>query len=294
MAQECKGIVLKCIGGFYYVEAADMVYVCRARGAFRNSGVTPMAGDIAAITVLPEGKGSLYAIDERKNSLIRPPVANLDLLAVVASIVEPAPSTLVIDKMIAVAEMNHIEPIVVVNKADLQDTAHLEWIYRTAGLEVFPVSALSGAGVEALRRRLVGQVTAFTGNSGVGKSSILNAIDPRFSPQTGEISRKLGRGRHTTRSTELYRLEKGGYIVDTPGFSSLELERVQRIYKEDLPYCFREFIPLLGRCRFTNCSHTREAGCAVLEAVEQGKIAPERHKSYTAIYEEVKDLKTWQ
>ena len=289
-----RGIVRKGIGGFYYVEAADEIYECRARGIFRSQGITPVAGDRVVISVLGEGKGSLDDVEERKNCLIRPPVANLDLLAVVASVTEPAPSPLVIDKMLAVAEWNHIEPVVVISKADLQAPGQWEAVYRAAGFPVFPLSARSGEGVEPFRRFLAGKVTAFTGNSGVGKSSLLQAIDPRFSPQTGEISRKLGRGRHTTRSAELFRLEGGGYIVDTPGFASLDMERMQRIYKEDLPYCFREFLPFLGRCRFTSCSHTKEAGCAVLEAVAQGRIMPQRYESYRAIYNEVKDLKAWK
>lgn len=288
------GIIRKCIGGFYYVEAADTVYECRARGIFRNQGMTPVAGDRAVISVLPDGKGSLDRIEERKNSLVRPPVANLDYLAVVVSMAEPAPSPLVVDKMLALAEWNHVEPIVVINKIDLQDPVEWVRIYRRAGFEVFSVSARLDKSVEPLRCFLGGKVTAFTGNSGVGKSSLLNVIDPRFSLETGAISQKLGRGRHTTRSAELFPLENGGYIVDTPGFASLDLERIQRIYKEELPYCFREFVPLLGRCRFTSCSHTKEAGCAVLEAVAEGKISPQRHESYKAMYDEVKDWKTWQ
>lgn len=290
---ERQGRILKCVGGFYTVEAAGVLYECRARGAFRNSGVSPVAGDTAVIEVLPDGTGSLTGIGERRNCLVRPPVANLDLLAVVASVAEPNPSTLVIDKMVAIAEMNRIEPIVVISKADLLDTAWLESIYRRAGLDVFSVSARSGEGVASLRKRLFGKLSAFTGNSGVGKSSILNAIDSRFSQQTGEISRKLGRGRHTTRSAELHPLSGGGYVVDTAGFSSVDLERTQRIYKEDLPYCFREFVPLLGSCRYTSCTHTVETGCAVIAAVERGEIATERHESYRAIYQEIKDLRIW-
>ena len=288
------GIIRKCIGGFYYVEAADMIFECRACGAFRNRGITPLAGDRAVISSLGQGKGVVEAIEDRKNCLIRPPVANLDLLAVVASVVEPAFNTLLVDKMIALAEQNHIEPILLINKADLRSPGEWEDIYRAAGFDVFPASARSGEGMAHLRERIAGGITAFTGNSGVGKSSLLNALDPRLSRETGAISHKLGRGRHTTRATELFRLESGGYIVDTPGFASLELERLQRIYKEELPYCFREFVPLLGRCRFTSCSHTKETGCAILEAVQEGKIMRSRHESYVAIYNEVKDFKAWK
>ena len=288
-----RGIIRKCIGGFYYVEAADAVYQCRARGIFRKQGITPVAGDRAVISVLADGEGSLDGIEERKNRLVRPPVANLDQLAVVASAAEPSPNALVMDIMIALAEKNRIEPLVVLNKADLQDPGEWVHLYQSAGFLVFPVSACSGAGLEPLRRALTGKTTAFTGNSGVGKSSLLNALNPCFQRETGAISQKLGRGRHTTRVTELLALEGGGYIVDTPGFTSLDLERTQRIEREELANCFREFRPFLGHCRFSDCSHRKEIGCAMLEALEQGKIPRQRYESYAAIYEEIKDWKEW-
>lgn len=294
MAQFTEGIITKCVGGFYTVEAADAVYECQARGIFRKRKIVPLAGDTAEITLLSNGKGCLEEIGARRNSLVRPPVANLDSLVVVASITEPEPNALIIDKMIAVAESSHIEPVVVVSKADLNDTAWMETIYRKAGFEVFVVSVKTGEGVEQLRARLTGKLSAFTGNSGVGKSSLLNAIDPHFQLQTGEISKKLGRGRHTTRTVELFKLKSGGYIVDTPGFSSVELERLHPMLKEDLPYSFREFSPYLGKCRFTNCSHTKEEGCAILEAVENGNISRQRHDSYLKMYEEIKDVKSWE
>lgn len=293
MAQFLEGILMKCVGGFYYVEAADAVYECHARGIFRKQNITPLAGDKAKITLLPNGKGWLEEIGERRNSLVRPPVANLDNLVIVASITEPEPNTLVIDKMIAIAECSHIEPIIVISKSDLNDTTWMDDIYRNAGFDVYVVSSKSGEGVEDIKKRLNGKLSAFTGNSGVGKSSLLNAIDPHFQLQTGEISKKLGRGRHTTRTAELFKLKNGGYIVDTPGFSSIELERMQPMLKEDLPYYFREFIPYLGKCKFTSCSHTKEEGCAILKAVENGEIMRQRHDSYREMYDEIKDIKAW-
>lgn len=293
MASFLQGIIIKGIGGFYYVEAADTVYECRARGIFRKNGITPVAGDHATISVLPDGTGWVEEIAPRRNCLVRPPVANLDKLVVVISVSEPSPNLLVTDKMIAIAEKNDIEPVVIISKADLQDASHLEHIYQLTGLTVLTVSVESGQGVEALRRELKGKISAFTGNSGVGKSSLLNALDESLSQQTGDISRKLGRGRHTTRTVELFHLSFGGHIVDTPGFSSLDLERAQRIYKDELADCFREFAEYIPRCRFTDCTHTKESGCAVIEAVNEGRIARERHDSYNAIYEEVKDFKTW-
>ena len=294
MTQLLEGIILKCVGGFYYVEAADSVYECRARGIFRKSGITPVAGDIARITVLPDGSGWLEEIGERRNVLVRPPVANLDILAVVASITEPEPNTLIMDKMIAIAEKNNIEPIIVITKSDLRDPSRLEEIYKKSGFEVFAVSNISGQGLEPLRKRLNGKLSAFSGNSGVGKSSLLNSLDPSRELETGEISKKLGRGRHTTRTAEIFRLGSGGLIVDTPGFSSIEMERAQRIYKHELASYFREFARYSENCRFTGCSHTKESGCAVINAVQNGDIMPERYESYNIIYNEIKDLKAWK
>ena len=293
MAKTLNGIILKCVGGFYYVEAADSVYECKARGVFRKNGITPVAGDRAVITVLEDGTGWVEEIGERRNFLIRPPVANLDLLMVVASITEPEPNNLVMDKLIAIAEKNGIEPVIVITKADLKDTAELEEIYRRSGFDVFSVSSKTGQGIDALKKRLAGGLSALSGNSGVGKSSLLNALEPSYNLETGQISKKLGRGRHTTRTVEIFKLSSGGRIADTPGFSSIDLERAQRIYKEELAGCFREFEKYIPCCKFTSCSHTVENGCAVIEAAKKGEISPERHESYKAIYEEVKGFKVW-
>ena len=293
MAQFLSGIVLKCVGGFYYVEAADAVYECRARGIFRKGGITPVVGDIACISVLPDGTGWLEEIGKRRNILVRPPAANLDILAIVASIVEPEPNTLVMDKMISIAEKNDIEPIIVITKSDLQHTEKLEKIYRSSGFDVFVVSKITGQGIESLKLRLAGKLSAFSGNSGVGKSSLLNALEPSHALETGEISQKLGRGRHTTRTAEIFKFTNGGRIVDTPGFSSIDMERTQRIYKDELGLYFREFVKYADKCQYTGCSHTKEHGCAVIEAVKNGGIMPERHENYKIIYNEVRNFKTW-
>lgn len=293
MANTMQGIILRGIGGFYYVETADAVYTCRARGSFRRQGITPVAGDRVEIEVQPSGEGLLVEVLERRNSLLRPPVANLDLLVLVASVCQPTTNTLVLDKMIAVAEKKNITPIVVINKADLADPSDLEEIYRRAGLECFTVSAKQPETIEPLRQRLAGHVSVFSGNSGVGKSSILNIIDPSLVLETGEISQKLGRGRHTTRTATLYHLANG-YIVDTPGFSSLDLEQVEPINKEELPDCFREFSPFVGDCRFIGCAHYKEPNCGVRRAVEEGQIARSRYESYVTMYEAVKDKKEWE
>ena len=288
-----QGIVIQSNGGFYYVEATDAVYTCRARGIFRKQGMTPVAGDRVTIAVEEDGTGVLESVLERKNSLVRPPVANVDLLVLVASVCQPKTNTLVLDKMIAVAEKKGICPIIVINKSDLGDPSALETIYRSTGIEWFTVSAKDPATLEPLRRRLAGQISVFAGNSGVGKSSILNGIDPSLALSTGEISQKLGRGRHTTRTATLYHLAEG-YLVDTPGFSSLDLEMVEPIYKEELPYCFREFETYEGTCRFAGCAHYKEPGCSVRQAVETGEIAQSRYDSYVSMYEAVKDIKEWE
>lgn len=287
-----QGIVLRSIGGFYYVEAADMVYTCRARGIFRRQGITPVAGDRVIISAEDDGTGMLEEVLERKNVLVRPPVANLDVLVLVASVCHPRTNTLVLDKMIAVAEKKGICPVIVINKSDLGDPAELENIYHSTGLECFTVSATDAQSLEPLRRRLAGQICVFAGNSGVGKSSILNGIDPSLELSTGEISEKLGRGRHTTRTATLYHLADG-YVVDTPGFSSVDMEQMETIGKDELADCFREFAPYDGKCRFIGCAHYREPNCAVRQAVEAGEVAQSRYDSYVTMYEAVKDKKEW-
>ena len=287
-----QGIVLRSIGGFYYVEAADMVYTCRARGIFRRQGITPVAGDQVLISTEEDGTGMLEEVLERKNVLVRPPVANLDVLVLVASVCHPRTNTLVLDKMIAVAEKKGICPIIVINKSDLGDPTELEQIYHSTGLECFTVSANDPQSLIPLRQRLAGQICVFAGNSGVGKSSILNGIDPTLELSTGEISEKLGRGRHTTRTATLYHFADG-YVVDTPGFSSLDMEQVESISKDELADCFREFEPFVGQCRFIGCAHYREPKCAVRAAVEAGQIAQSRYDSYVTMYEAVKDKKEW-
>lgn len=293
MSDNKQGTILSCVGGFYYVETADAVYTCRARGTLRRQGITPLAGDRVKISVQPSGEGMVECVIDRRNSLLRPPVANLDFLVLVASICQPSTNTLVLDKMIAIAEKKGITPIIVINKADLADTAALEEIYQKADIELYVVSALQPQTLEPLKNRLAGHISAFSGNSGVGKSSILNAIDQSLVLETGEISRKLGRGRHTTRTATLYHFADG-YLVDTPGFSSLDLEQVESIDKEELADCFREFAPFVDKCRFTGCAHYKEPDCGVRQAVADGVIAPSRYESYVTMYEAVKDKKEWE
>lgn len=288
------GIILKGIGGFYYVDTADGVIECKARGKFRRTIGKPMVGDRVKLELQPEdGTGFLLEIEPRKTTLIRPPVANIDLLAAVASAAPPQTEPFLIDKVLAIAEHKGMEVLVVLNKTDLDPADALYETYRQAGIDVLRVSAETGSGIDELRERLNGKVAAFAGNSGVGKSSLLNCLDPDFKGAVGSISDRIGRGRHTTRHVELVPFA-GGYLADTPGFSSFETEQMDLVLRDDLQYAFREFEPYLGQCQFTGCSHTCEKGCAVLAAVQAGEIPPSRHESYKRLYESVKDLKEWE
>jgi len=288
-----NGIILKGIGGFYYVEAADAVYECKARGVFRKEKTTPLAGDRVTITVNENAENTIDEIKPRKNFLLRPPVANIDNLIIVVSTVEPKPSTFVIDRLIAVAEKKKIEPVVVISKSDLSDARELYSIYTLAGFRTVIISNKTGEGVDEVKKLLEGKISAFTGNSGVGKTSLLNNIDTSLSLETSEISKKLGRGKHTTREAQLFKA-CGGYIIDTPGFSSFELDKSNLIMKDDLAECFREFAPYIDKCKFaSSCTHTCDRGCAVIQAVEDGKISRSRHQSYVKFYNEVKDIKEW-
>lgn len=289
-----NGIIIKGIGGFYYVEAANEVYECKARGAFRKKKITPLAGDNVVITVRQDKENTIDDILPRKNNLLRPPVANIDTLIIVSSVKEPVPNLLVIDKLTAIAVDKGIKPCIVFSKSDLGDTSEYENIYKKAGIDVVSVCCKTGEGVDKVKALLGNGIAVFTGNTGVGKSSLLNAIDDRFSLATGEISDKLGRGRHTTREVTLYHV-LDGLVADTPGFSSLDIEQSSDvIVKENLPFCFPEFREYLGKCKFTSCSHTVEKGCLILEALNDGVIDANRHANYVAMYNDVKNLKEWQ
>lgn len=290
-----EGRLIKGIGGFYYVEAADAIYECKARGVFRKKKITPLVGDIVAITINDNAENTIDEIKDRKNSLVRPPLSNLDQLFIVASVVDPVINTTVIDRIIAIAEFKKIEPIVVLTKIDLSDNYKKYYdIYTQAGFKVILCNNSTGEGSEEVKVMLTDKVSAFTGNTGVGKSSLLNSIDFSLNIETGVTSKKLGRGKHTTRHCELFKVN-GGYVADTPGFSSVDFERCEKILKDDLPYCFREFEPYLTDCKFqTNCAHINDKGCAVLNAVNNGDISAERHQSYIDLYNEVKDIKQWQ
>lgn len=295
MAEQATGRIMKATGGYYYVDIGQEGWVeCRGRGIFRREGMSPCVGDLVAVQRDGAGTGTVDRIMDRKNALIRPPLANLDYMVVVLSVADPAPNLYVTDKFLAVLDHKDIGSVIAVTKSDLGGGADLAALYRRAGFPVHVVSGTTGEGVGGLKDALAGKLCAFSGNSGVGKSSLLNAIDPRFSIEVGGISKKLGRGRHTTRHVELFRLDNGAMIADTPGFSSVEVLQLSEIGRESLPWCFRDMAPYLGQCRFADCSHTTELGCAVLEALKEGRIEPSRHGSYLQLYDEVKDLKEWE
>ncbi len=294
MAAQTQGLIIKATGGFYYVQAREGLYECRARGLFRKDNITPYVGDAVEVEVTGAGQGYVTAILPRSNSLVRPPLANIHRLAVVLSTARPAPNLLVADTMCVIAERQGVPPAVIVTKADLADPAPISGVYAAAGYEVLVTSAQTGQGLDEAAAFLQGGITALSGNSGSGKSSLLNAIDPALQLPTGGISDKLGRGRHTTRHVELHPLAGGGYVADTPGFSALEIEQLAPMPADELQHCFPEFAPHIGNCRFTGCAHLCERGCAVLAAVEQGEIPLSRHKSYVTLYERLKKLKEWE
>ena len=288
-----QGLIVKITGGFYYTEAADGIHECKARGVFRKRGTSPLVGDIVDITVPDDGYCSIDAIHERKNALVRPAMANLDILMIISSVKEPNANLYLIDKMTAAAVSKDIEPVVVFTKTDLGSAEEMTEIYRRVGIRAFEFSSVDQRGLEDIKAVLKDKTTAFCGNSGVGKSTLLNALFPDLNLQTGEISDKLGRGRHTTRTVELFK-KHGGYIADTPGFSTVDIERFELIRKDELKFAFPEFEDYFGTCRFNSCNHLCEKGCKVIEAVEEGLIPKSRHDSYVRMYDEVKDIKDWQ
>ena len=288
-----EGIIHKALSGFYYVDCDGESVTCRARGKFRHEKLTPLVGDRVSITRLPDGSGSGEAILPRKNEFHRPAVANIDLLVVVCSGAIPVTDPFLIDRVTAMAERRGCESVICFNKWDLEQPQALYETYRNAGFPTLRVSAETGEGIQALSDLIAGKVCAFTGNSGVGKSSILNILEPGFVRPVGEVSEKLGRGRHTTRHVELFRLKNGAVVADTPGFSSFE-EEGTGCPPEELQYAFREFAPYLDGCRFLDCAHVKEKGCAVLEALQAGKIAQSRHDSYVRLYEQARSVPEWQ
>ena len=291
-----KGIITKAVGGVYYVDALDGVMKenvkCAARGIFRNRGISPSAGDIVTVEIAEGSEPVITEIDERRNFLVRPPLANLDRIVFVNSTAEPSVNRFILDKLIAIADSKGIEPVIVFTKIDIETAGELPELYENIGIPVFTVDNTTGEGAEKLKELISGGVAAFIGNSGVGKSSLLNVLYPELGLETSHISKKLGRGRHTTRQVEMYR--KNGYIADTPGFSTVDTERYCRISPSELAGAFREFRPFLGECEFSDCAHVKEKGCAVKAAVSAGEIAQSRYDSYLRMYDEANKLNDWE
>ena len=289
------GTIVKALSGFYYVDvgAERELVTCRGRGKLRHQKIKPLVGDHVDITVSADGTGMVDEVLPRTNQFQRPMVANMEQLVILASEAIPVTDPFLIDRMISLAEYKGCEPIICFNKWDLEPADQLVDLYRSAGFQTFAISARTGEGLAQLLEVLHGKISAFTGNSGVGKSSVLNALCPQFHLEVGQVSEKLGRGRHTTRHVELFRVG-GGLVADTPGFSAFDVEQMELIPKEKLADTFREFRPYLEQCRFVGCAHLKERGCAVRQAVEDGAISPSRYQSYARLYEQVKSRPPWE
>ena len=293
MAEKATGRIIRSISGFYDVQIPGKVISCRARGILRKESNSPLTGDMVEITV-EKGKGMVEKILPRRNSFVRPAVANIDALVVFAANVNPITEPFLIDRVAAIAGDQEVPVYLCVNKCDLDPAHDLVRIYEHAGFPVICTSAETGEGVEQLRQLLTGKLTAFTGNSGVGKSSILNRLCPELELPTGEVSEKLGRGRHTTRHVELYSLGEETYVADTPGFSSFDTDQMDVILKENLQYAFPDFGRYLSDCQFRDCSHRKEPGCAVRAALENGHIEKTRYDSYLKLYEKASQINVWE
>lgn len=289
-----NGKIIKALAGFYYVEADGAVYECKARGIFRKNNDKPVVGDNVEISVGTDKKGIVEKISIRTNLIERPLVANIDKLFIISSLGVPTPNALIIDRLTVVAQKHSIEPIIVFNKADQGDSSDWEKIYSLAGFKTIVCSAKNGQGIDRLTFELNGCISAFAGNTGVGKSSLLNAVFDGLELKIGDVSQKLGRGRHTTRHIELIHHKFDGYVADTPGFSSLDEYAYEGILKEDLQYLYPEFDDMLGSCKFTSCSHIGEKGCAICRAVEEGKIPKSRYESYLTMYNDLKSKNSWE
>jgi len=293
MMKKRSGRIVRSLSGFYDVQTPDGVITCRGRGSLRRGGDSPLTGDMVEITV-EYGKGMVERILPRQNRFIRPAVANVDALVVFVSNVNPVTEPFLVDRVAAIAGDQEVPVYICVNKCDLDPAEDLVRIYTHAGFPVICASAETGEGVDALRQLLRGKLTAFTGNTGVGKSSMLNALCPGLGLATGEVSEKLGRGRHTTRHVELYCLEEDTFVADTPGFSSFDTEQMDVLLKENLQYTFPDFAPYLGKCQFHDCSHRAEPNCAVRMAVEAGNVEKTRYDSYLRLYEKAEQVKLWE
>jgi len=296
-----EGVITKALSGYYYVKplregsiaSEEEAVQCRARGLFKKKGISPLVGDRVTYVLTENGEGMVNEILPRISELIRPPVANVSLAVLLFSVREPDMNLNLLDKFLVHIEHSGIDTLIVLTKLDLAEnqqeaTTHVKELYERIGYEVIVTSSMTGEGSEDLRKRLAGRISVFSGQSGVGKSTLLNRIVPGLLLETGEISLRLGRGRHTTRHVELMDIGENGFVADTPGFSQLDF---LELGVEELSSCFREFVPLAENCKFRGCSHIHEPGCRVIEALEAGDIAESRYEHYKLFFNEMKDKK---
>lgn len=286
-------IIYKALSGFYYIKDGDLKIECRARGKFRQEGITPLVGDYVEYSSDDGISGTIEKIFSRRNSFVRPAVANIDCIIMLACSVNPVTDPFLIDRVAVVSEYSNCDVIICLNKSDVDPADDIYNIYKNSGYKIIRTSAKTGEGIKMLHSEISGKVSAFTGNSGAGKSSILNALSTDLNITVGEVSKKLGRGRHTTRHVELFPIDSNTFIADTPGFSTLDFLPTQNIPKEELQFYFREFTPFLGKCRFEDCIHIKEPGCAITEAVNKGIINLVRYESYKRMYGLSLHVKSW-
>ncbi len=289
----CAGTITRGVGGNYIVSCQGEAIKCRASGKMRLDKNPPVVGDRVEIE-MTGNTGYIIKKIPQKNFLLRPAIANIDQLVIFASEAPPVTDPYLVDKVSVIALYKGIQPVIVLSKADLSPSTGLHQVYQSAGFQVIELSAVTGQGIELLRDALKGKISAFTGNSGIGKSSVLNSLNAALDLEVSEISERIGRGRHTTRQVQLIQLDEDTFVADTPGFSTFDITRMERIAKEELVHYFPELYPYFGQCRFADCTHRSEPGCVVREAAEAGAIAASRYESYKKLYEELAQLKNWE
>ena len=283
------GQIVKSLSGFFFVNNSSEIVRCRARGKFKADSFSPVVGDVVEYTVIDDKNGIIEEVCPRKNSFIRPAVANVDLFVFIASDSLPVTDPFLIDRVSVIASYNNCGFLLCINKDDIPHDDRLYAIYRNVGFDVIKTSAVNFDGVEDLKQKLHGKTCVFTGNSGIGKSSLVNCLFPEAAAETADISYKINRGKHTTRAVQSYDIGNDTIIIDTPGFSSFDVSQISNIDPVELDSCFIDFREHLGNCRFSDCTHVNEPGCSVIEAMDEGHVQPTRHESYCRLYEMLRE-----